>query len=221
VVLSSLSDLTRPSTEAVSPTNRRLATGGTAVLDVVNVDQPGAARRGVVPIADAEVDLLHATQVHAVEIGQRDDPFLPRDTAQKVLVRMRRHRQTLQCILGGDIQGAWIVVGVAPPYEGPVELPVMETEPTQGEIGESGQINEYIFKVKKAGQYTVQTMGRTDLIMSLYGPDNKTTLIAKDDDSGEKLNPKIVTDLVPGTYYVVVQHYSATGMGAYSIKVSR
>jgi hypothetical protein len=112
-------------------------------------------------------------------------------------------------------------VDVAPPDEGPVELPVMETEPTEGEISESGQINEYVFKVKKAGQYTVQTMGRTDLIMSLYGPDSNTTLIAKDDDSGEKLNPKIVTDLVPGTYYVVVQHYSATGMGTYSIKVSR
>ena len=107
------------------------------------------------------------------------------------------------------------------PDEGPVELTVMETEPTEGEISESGQIDEYTFKVKKAGEYTVQTTGRTDLIMSLFGPDSKTTLVAKDDDSGEKLNPKIVADLVPGTYYVVVQHYSKTGTGGYGIKVSR
>jgi hypothetical protein len=109
----------------------------------------------------------------------------------------------------------------APLPDGPVELTVMETEPTEGEISESGQINEYMFTVKKAGEYTIQTVGRTDLIMMLYGPDSKTKLIAKDDDSGEKLNPKIVADLVPGTYYVAVQHYSNTGTGGYSIKVSR
>jgi hypothetical protein len=107
------------------------------------------------------------------------------------------------------------------PDEGPVELTVMETEPTEGEISESGQKDEYTFKVKKAGEYTIQTTGRTDLIMSLFGPDSKTTLVAKDDDSGEKLNPKIVADLVKGTYYVVVQHYSNTGTGGYSIKVSK
>jgi hypothetical protein len=109
----------------------------------------------------------------------------------------------------------------APPSDGPIELIIMETEPTEGEISESGQIDDFKFTVKKAGEYTVQTTGRTDLIMTLYGPDSKTKLIAKDDDSGEKLNPKIVADLVPGTYYVVVQHYSSTGTGGYSIKVSR
>lgn len=112
-------------------------------------------------------------------------------------------------------------VNIAPPDDGPVELTVMETEPTEGEVNESGQVNEYVFTVKKAGEYTVQTTGRTDLIMTLYGPDSKTKLIAKDDDSGEKLNPKIVADLVPGKYYVAVQHYSNTGTGGYSIKVSR
>lgn len=107
------------------------------------------------------------------------------------------------------------------PDDGPAELAVMETEPTEGEVSESGQINDYKFTVKEAGEYIIQTTGRTDLIMTLYGPDSKTKLVAKDDDSGEKLNPKIITDLMPGTYFVAVQHYSNTGTGAYSIKVSR
>jgi hypothetical protein len=56
--------------------------------------------------------------------------------------------------------------------------------------------------------------------MSLYGPDSDANLIAQDDDSGAGMNPKIITDLSQGTYYLRVQHYdSEKGTGRYKIKV--
>jgi hypothetical protein len=58
--------------------------------------------------------------------------------------------------------------------------------------------------------------------MALYGPDNRTTLIADDDDSGTDRNAKIVANLMPGLYFVQVRHYNSIGgTGVYGIKVSR
>jgi hypothetical protein len=100
------------------------------------------------------------------------------------------------------------------------ELPVAET--TQAEIGQAGEQDLYTFSARSAGRYTIETAGPTDMVMALYGPDNRTNLIADDDDSGSDRNAKIVANLVPGTYFVQVRHYnSAGGTGAYGIKVSR
>ncbi|MEA1905675.1 MAG: caspase family protein, partial [Euryarchaeota archaeon] len=107
-----------------------------------------------------------------------------------------------------------------PPVDGPVELTVVETAATSAEISQPGEKHPYKFTAIKAGQYTIETEGRTDVVMSLYGPDSQTKLIDRDDDSGSGLNAKIVADLTPATYYVQVQHYdSHSGTGSYGIKV--
>jgi hypothetical protein len=113
------------------------------------------------------------------------------------------------------------IVPTIPPVEGPIELTVVEAAATVAEISQPGEKHLYKFTVAKAGQYTIETEGRTDVVMLLYGPDSQTRLIAHDDDSGTGMNAKIVADLTPATYYVQVQHYNSdSGTGSYSIKVS-
>ncbi|MGI9077012.1 MAG: pre-peptidase C-terminal domain-containing protein [Gemmatimonadaceae bacterium] len=105
---------------------------------------------------------------------------------------------------------------------GPVELPVAEATATEAEIGKPGEEDLFTFKAAKAGRFTVETEGSTDVVMALYGPNGKTQRIAQDDDSGVDSNAKIVADLAPGTYYVQVRHYnSANGKGKYGVKVAR
>jgi hypothetical protein len=66
----------------------------------------------------------------------------------------------------------------------------------------------------------IDTLGKTDVVMKLFGPDNETALIAEDDDSGVGTNARISTELIPGTYYVQVRHYNLkSGTGEYTIKV--
>jgi len=90
----------------------------------------------------------------------------------------------------------------------------------EAQIGQPGEEDLYKFTARKAGRYTIETEGPTDLIMKLFGPN--TTLIAQDDDSGVDRNPRIVAQLIPGEYNVQVRHYNSTaGTGNYSIKVSR
>ncbi|KAF5426136.1 MAG: caspase family protein [Candidatus Methanomarinus sp.] len=102
-----------------------------------------------------------------------------------------------------------------------VELKVVETAATAAQISLPGEKHTYKFTAVKACQYTIETEGRTDLMISLYGPDSQTKLIDRDDDSGSGLNAKIVADLTPATYYVQAQHYNShSGTGSYSIKVS-
>ena len=55
--------------------------------------------------------------------------------------------------------------------------------------------------------------------MSLYGPEDDTKFIAGDDDSGERLNPRLVLSLDPGKYTVRVQHFSKHRTGEYEIAV--
>ncbi|MEP6921473.1 MAG: pre-peptidase C-terminal domain-containing protein [bacterium] len=110
----------------------------------------------------------------------------------------------------------------APAAAGPTELTVAETAPTQAAIGKPGEEDLYKFNATKAGRYTVETLGPTDVTMSLFGPNSQTKQIAQDDDSGDGSNAKISADLVPGAYFVQVRHYNTIGgTGNYSIRVSR
>ncbi|AOY57060.1 MULTISPECIES: pre-peptidase C-terminal domain-containing protein [Desulfococcus] len=101
-----------------------------------------------------------------------------------------------------------------------VELDVLEFEGTPASIGLPGEEDLFTFMVKSPGRYTIETEGETDLVMKLYGPDNRTNLIAEDDDSGKGYNPRIGADLIPGRYLVQIRHYNRTGgTGDYTIKV--
>jgi len=102
---------------------------------------------------------------------------------------------------------------------GPVELSVFEGM-TEANIGQPGEEDLYKFTARTAGRYTVETEGPTDLVMTLLGPGGG--LVAQDDDSGVGRNPRIVSQLIPGSYTVQVRHYNAAGgTGRYAIKVSK
>ena len=113
-------------------------------------------------------------------------------------------------------------VQIASQAEGTIELPVVNLSPIKAELQIAGEKQDYKFRAVDVGKYMIETEGQTDVVMSLYGPDDQTKLIKKDDDSGPGTNSRISTDLSPGTYFVRVQHYDKNkGTGPYSIRVSR
>lgn len=88
-------------------------------------------------------------------------------------------------------------------------------------IGEFGEVDKYIFRVAEAGRYRMETNGRLDLVLALFGPNDESTGIVEDDDSGERLNARIVADLLPGLYTLKTRHYSRRRTGEYQIGVYR
>ena len=91
--------------------------------------------------------------------------------------------------------------------------------PVEASIGKHGEEDLFSFTVGAKGPYILETKGSTDVVMVLLGPNNKTSIIAEDDDSGKQYNAKIATKLDPGTYYARVRHYKPTGTGKYGISV--
>jgi hypothetical protein len=103
-----------------------------------------------------------------------------------------------------------------------IELPVIDLEGTQAQIGTAGEEDVFTFTASSAGRHTIETGGQTDVVMKLFGPNSQTTVIAEDDDGGDGNNSRIVADLLPGKYFVQIRHYNrAQGTGAYSIRVTR
>ena len=89
------------------------------------------------------------------------------------------------------------------------------------EIGKPGEEDLFAFTVTKAGRYVIETSGKTDVVMKLYGPDNPTRLLAEDDDGGAGFNARINRSLTKGDYLVQVRHYNRTGgTGPYQISVT-
>lgn len=87
-------------------------------------------------------------------------------------------------------------------------------------IGKAGEEDVYRFTVADPGRHIIQTGGRTDVVIKLFGPGSRTSLIAEDDDSGLGLNARIVTDLTPGAYFIQIRHFnSLAGTGRYSVRV--
>lgn len=91
--------------------------------------------------------------------------------------------------------------------------------PTEAEIGKHGEEDTFRFVIPSQGMYTIETGGRTDVLMGLFGPDDRQTQIAHDDDSGRGLNAKIIQELQPGTYYLRVRHFRPRGQGKYVVSV--
>lgn len=103
-----------------------------------------------------------------------------------------------------------------------VELIVNAKKRTQASIGKPGEEDLYRFTAPTDGRYVIDTLGPTDVVMKLFGPNSETALIAEDDDSGLDLNARIAADLVKGDYFVQVRHYSCqSGTGKYSVKVRK
>jgi hypothetical protein len=93
---------------------------------------------------------------------------------------------------------------------------------TKGLIGKFGEEDLYTFTAESEGRYVIDTLGKSDVVMKLFGPDNETALIAEGDDSGVGANARISAELIPGTYYVQVRHFSReSGTGDHTINVIR
>ena len=93
-------------------------------------------------------------------------------------------------------------------------------QPTEADIGEHGEEDLFRFIVPAQAGYTIETGGRTDVVMGLFGPNDRTIQIAQDDDSGKGLNARISTNLEPGTYYLRIRHFRPRGTGKYTISVT-
>jgi hypothetical protein len=103
-----------------------------------------------------------------------------------------------------------------------VELFVNAKRRTQASIGKVGEEDLYRFTAAADGRYVIDTLGPTDVVMKLFGPNSETALIAEDDDSGTGTNARIARDLIAGEYFVQIRHYSRqSGTGKYSIKVRK
>ncbi len=110
------------------------------------------------------------------------------------------------------------VTGTAPDPQ-PV-LPVIPA-PTKGLLDGFRDKNVYQFTLETPSQVIIETSGSTDVMMTLYGPNNLQTVLDQDLDSGEGANAKIDQELDAGTYYVEVRHQSIFGMGPYEIAVQQ
>ena len=82
----------------------------------------------------------------------------------------------------------------------PFKVKPVPTLPTNGQhvnsaIGEMGSIDTFYFDVERAGTYRIETFGRIDTVISLFGPDTETRMVAKDDDGGRGLSSRILASL--------------------------
>lgn len=118
--------------------------------------------------------------------------------------------------------GAKMYPQTGPTVDAPTEVAVDAPRRTAASIGKFGEADLFAFNVTKAGRHVIDTRGPTDVVMTLFGPDNPTALIAEDDDSGLGSNARIAASLIEGRYFAQVRHYNrASGVGNYSVHVSR
>ena len=104
------------------------------------------------------------------------------------------------------------------PEDRATELPVAKA--LAAEISQSGEEDLYKFEVNDTAHHVLETSGSTDVVMSLFGPNSPTRLVADDDDGGTGTNARISAVLQPGTYYARVRHYNPNRTGEYRIHVS-
>jgi hypothetical protein len=103
-----------------------------------------------------------------------------------------------------------------------IELKVSKSKAADGEIEKPGEEDVFMVKIVKKGKYAIETKGSTDVLLNLYGPDNKAKFLARDNDAGARLNAKLILDLLPGKYYIQVRHVDGLkGTGKYKVFVSK
>ena len=104
------------------------------------------------------------------------------------------------------------------PDETAVDLAILAG--TTASIAAAGEEDLYRFEVKQEGIHIIETVGSTDVVMSLFGPNSPTQLVAEDDDGGVGTNSRISAVLPPGKYFARVRHYNPTRTGEYRISVT-
>jgi hypothetical protein len=119
------------------------------------------------------------------------------------------------------VAGARMYPKTGPTPSSAIPLKVNALTRTKAEIGIAGEEDLFRFTTNTPGKYVIDTAGKTDVVMRLFGPNSETALIAEDDDSGSGTNARIAASLVKGEYFVQVRHYSPAGKGKYSIRVSK
>lgn len=110
---------------------------------------------------------------------------------------------------------------IAEKYPKPANEIIVDDPPREEEISDAGEVDTYTFIVTQKGVYRIETKGRTDLVMTLWGPEDDTLFIDGDDDSGRRLNPRIVQELDWGKYTIRLHHFSEAGTGPYKVGVYR
>lgn len=106
----------------------------------------------------------------------------------------------------------------------PVPFPelVVDGQKQAADIGKFGEEDLFRFSAIKNDRYIIETFGKIDLVMKLFGPNSQTALIAENDDGGTGLNSRIVSNLISGEYFVQVRHYNKLkGTGTYQVSVRR
>jgi hypothetical protein len=107
------------------------------------------------------------------------------------------------------------------PTAGPTRVEV-GAAPVSASIGQPGEEDLFAFEVVEPGRHVIETNGRTDVMMKLFGPNSGTLLIAQDDDGGAGLNARIAKPLGVGEYLVQIRHFNRRrGTGDYTIRVTR
>jgi len=105
--------------------------------------------------------------------------------------------------------------GAASPNDKAVKLEIGKS--VSATLGTHDEEDLYRFEVPQRGRFVIETTGSTDVVIALFGPDDPTRLIARDDDGGAGVNARIVALLDQGAYFVQVRHYWPDGTGAYGI----
>jgi hypothetical protein len=120
-----------------------------------------------------------------------------------------------------DMDKAFIASSEAYPRSTTGVTPItVNAPPVAAKIGVPGEEDIFKFRVAQSGRHIIDTMGETDVVMKLFGPNNQNNLIAEDDDAGIGLNSRIVRRLIPGDYFVQIRHFNKKrGTGAYHVRV--
>lgn len=118
---------------------------------------------------------------------------------------------------------AFVKASAMYPFADPVSksTPLAIADTVTAEIGEPGEIDTYTFRVTDTGVYILQTLGTTDMYMTLFGPDSTTTKVAENDDAGAGRNAQIMAELEPGEYLLQVRHFSEESIGDYRVLVAK
>lgn len=103
---------------------------------------------------------------------------------------------------------------------GPVRIEIGAPD-VPGELGTGFEVDVFTFRVERTGTFIMATTGSTDVVMTLYGPDDPAAMITWDDDRGRAENARIVRKLRVGDYWLHVTHKEPGGTGAYAVGVRR